>query len=253
MHYDTKQYKDGQVTATITEQGDLDVKIRGNSYTDLFEAASIKEAWDAQHIQNKNRQALLTIYCLIGQRSDRRFHPGASFDLKVIAGFINGMHYDEVRILHPHSDVTLALIDRSVKIDPAPYVQQALQELDDPVLISPDAGAYKTTHAIAEKLQTDLIPANKVRVAGEPQITIQGEITGKVCLIVDDMADGGRTFHLLAQALKAQGAHQVYLYVTHGQFHYGFDELTTYIDHIYCTNSCRDICHEFVTQFQVVE
>jgi ribose-phosphate pyrophosphokinase len=79
------------------------INIRGNSYEDLFKAATIKEAWDAENSLNKNGIATLTLYCLIGQRSDRRFHKAASFDLKVITNFINAMKFDKVSILHPHS------------------------------------------------------------------------------------------------------------------------------------------------------
>lgn len=252
MKYEVKKFKDGQVTAKRIEQGDLHVKIRGNSYEDLFTIASIKEAWDAENSLHKNAKAILTIYCLIGQRSDRRFEKGTSFDLKVITKFINSLQFDKVEVLHPHSSVSLALIDNSVEIKSFEFVKKAYDLIGNPILISPDAGAYKTTHEVAEKLGADLVPSNKVRVNGEPQITIQGEVKNKQCLIVDDLADGGRTFKLLAKELKNQGASKVFLYVTHAQFNYGFDELKETIDHIYCTNSYKDIENDFVTQFRVI-
>lgn len=253
MSYQVKQFKDGQVSGKITKAGDLKVCLRGNSYEDLFAAASLKEAWDNADPQNKNRVAILELYCLIGQRSDRRFVTCESFDLKVIAQFINSMRFDIVRVLHPHSPVSLALINRSEAIDHFPYVKQAYDELGAAILVSPDAGAYKDTHRIAERLGADLVPSNKVRVNGAPAITVQGNVAGKMCLIVDDLADGGRTFSQLATALKAQGATSVHLYVTHGQFNHGFDELRASITHIYCTNSYRNIQHDMVTQFNVIE
>ncbi|MCD8399753.1 ribose-phosphate pyrophosphokinase [Tenacibaculum finnmarkense] len=252
MNYEIKKFNDGQVTAKILEKGNLHVKIRGNTYEDLFRIASIKEAWDAENRLHKTATAILTMYCLIGQRSDRRFNEKESFDLKVIANFINSMGFDKVEILHPHSSISLALIDNSVELKSYEYVKKAYHVIGNPVLISPDAGAYKTTHEIAEKLEADLIPSNKVRIAGAPKITIQGAVKNKECLIVDDLADGGRTFNFLAKELKNQGATKVFLYVTHGQFNYGFDELKENINHIYCTNSYKDITDDFVTQFKVV-
>lgn len=252
MSYEIKKFKDGQVATKLTESGNLHIKIRGNSYEDLFTIASIKEAWDAVHALDKTVVAQLTIYCLIAQRSDRRFNEKESFDLKVVARFINSLGFDKVEILHPHSAISLALIDNAVAIDHFQYVEQAFNEIGNPVLVSPDAGAYKTTHHIAELLNADLVPSNKVRVNGAPEISIQGNVKGKDCLIVDDLADGGRTFKFLAKALKDQGASKVFLYVTHGQFNYGFEELKEYIDHVYCTNSYKDIDNEFVTQFKVV-
>jgi len=252
MKYEIKKFKDGQVAAKILEEGNLEVHIRGNSYEDLFAIASIKEAWDADNSMNKTATSRLTIYCLIGQRSDRRFNTKESFDLKVIANFINTMGFDKVEILHPHSSISLALIENADKLSHFQYVQKTYEAIGNPVLVSPDAGAYKTTHEIAEKLGADLVPSNKVRVDGVPQISIQGNVKDKDCLIVDDLADGGRTFKFLAEALKKQGAAKVFLYVTHAQFNYGFDELKESIDHVYCTNSYKDIENGFVTQFQVI-
>lgn len=252
MKFKIKKFHDGQIASKITEGGNLEVKIRGNCYEDLFTAASIKEAWDNDSIENKNKVATLEIACLIGQRSDRRFNKGESFDLKVIAQFINAMHYDNVKILHPHSHITLALINKSEAIDHFEHVKSAFLTIGNPTLISPDAGAYKATHEIAQKLNANLIPSNKVRVNGNPEISIQGEVKGMNCLIVDDLADGGRTFIHLAEELRRQGALGVYLYVTHGQFNYGFDELKQYLDGVFCTNSFREIEDDFVTQFKVI-
>jgi len=229
MKYEIKKFKDGQVAAKILEAGNLEVHIRGNSYEDLFAVAAIKDAWNAENNMHKTATSELTIYCLIGQRSDRRFNPKESFDLKVIANFINTMNFDKVTIFHPHSPISLALITNATKLS-----------------------HYKTTHEIAKKLEADLVPSNKVRVNGAPQISIQGHVKGKDCLIVDDLADGGRTFKFLAEALKEQGASKVFLYVTHAQFNYGFQELKETIDHVYCTNSYKDIKDDFVTQFQVI-
>ncbi|MCX2681837.1 phosphoribosyltransferase family protein [Galbibacter sp. EGI 63066] len=252
MKYQIKKFKDGQVSAKITEPGDLHIKIRGNTYEDLFRIAAVKEAWDAENSTKKNTVAILTIYCLIGQRSDRRFNAQESFDLKVIANFINSLNFDKVEILHPHSPITLALINNAVELKNFEYVKKAYNEIGTPTLISPDAGAYKTTHEIAEKLDADLVPSNKIRVNGAPLIKIQGDVKNKKCLIVDDLADGGRTFKFLAEELKKQGAEKVFLYVTHAQFNYGFDELKETINHIYCTNSYKNIDDDYVTQYEVV-
>ncbi len=252
MKYEIKKFKDGQVAAKIIEEGDLHIKIRGNSYEDLFRIATVKEAWDSVNVTNKNAIATLTITCLIGQRSDRRFNVGESFDLKVISKFINSLNFDSVEIVHPHSSITLALINNSVELKNFEYVKKAYLKIGNPILVSPDAGAYKTTHEIAEKLNADLVPSNKVRKNGVPIISVQGDVEGKECLIVDDLADGGRTFKFLAKELKNQGASNVFLYVTHAQFNYGFDELKETISHIYCTNSYKDIDDDFVTQFKVV-
>lgn len=251
MKYIINKFRDNQINAKIIEGGNLHVKIRGNTYEDLFLAAAVKDAWD-NDLNNKNNISILTIYCLIGQRSDRRFLPNESFDLKIISKFLNSMNFDRVEVLHPHSSVALALIENSVEISCFNYVEKAYQKIKNPILISPDAGAYKKVHYLSIKLNADIVPSNKIRINGVPKITVQGNVKGKDCLIVDDLADGGRTFNLLAKQLKKQGAKKVFLYVTHAQFNYGFEELKENINHIFCTNSYRDIDDDFVTQYKII-
>ena len=53
MKYKIMKFRDGQVTAKLLEEGNLEVHIRGNSYADLFAIAAIKEAWNADNSMNK--------------------------------------------------------------------------------------------------------------------------------------------------------------------------------------------------------
>ena len=252
MNYLIKKFSDNQVHAGNLGNERLIVSLRGNTYEDLFKAASIKEAWDSIPA-NKNEYSELQISCLIGQRSDRRFNSGGSFDLKVISHFINSMKYDVVRILDPHSDVALGLINNSIKVDHSVYVNASFEEIGtNPILISPDAGAYKKVYEIASAINADLVPSNKVRLDGVPIVEIQGNVGGRDCMIVDDIADGGRTFLLLAEKLKSQGALDIYLYVTHGMFNYGFKDFKGVVKKIYCTNSFREIDNPMVTQWKLI-
>jgi len=92
---------------------------------------------------NKSVVSTLTIYCLIGQRSDRRFNEKESFDLKIISNFINSMKFDKVQILHPHSPISLALIDNSEKTSHFSFVEKVYNSIGKPVLVSPDLGYIK--------------------------------------------------------------------------------------------------------------
>jgi ribose-phosphate pyrophosphokinase len=57
---------------------------------------------------------------------------------------------------------------------------------------------------------------------------------------VDDICDGGRTFIEISKALDGyQG--ELYLFVTHGIFSKGFEELFKHFTKIYTTNSIKDI------------
>lgn len=249
----TQEYADGQVSAT-SSIGELRVTMDA-SYKSFFEVASIKNAWDSIK-ENKVNTSTLFISCLIAQRSDRRFVEKSSFDLKVVADFINLMNFDRVEILDPHSDVALALIKNSVGLAPLGLVDKAVNQLvsdlkEKIILISPDAGAYKKVAMYAEKLNVDVIAANKSRINGEIKTEISADVYGKNLLIVDDIADGGRTFIQLASELKRREAKSVSLCVTHGMFNFGFDSFEGIIDRIFCTNSYREIKHPLVTQIKI--
>lgn len=245
------KYPDGQINVQI-EDIDKKVSVRINSYEDLF---ALKCESEIAKYLNPITYRELFIPCLFGQRSDRRFSPNESFGLKVICDFINSMKFDRVKILDPHSDVSLALINNSEKVSSQIYVSQTLSTIEDfsnIVLVSPDAGAYKKVFKYAEDFKLPLVAANKFRdLEGNVTLNMLGDVKNKECLIVDDLLDGGYTFHLLAKQLKEQGASKVNLYISHAYFNKGVD-FSEYIDHFYCTNSVKDIDNQKVTQFKVV-
>jgi ribose-phosphate pyrophosphokinase len=80
-----------------------------------------------------------------------------------------------------------------------------------------------------------------------------GEHTNNNFLIVDDICDGGRTFIEIAKVIhEIRPKAKVSLAVTHGIFSAGFNELSKYIEHIYCTNSIYNIEDNFnITQIDV--
>jgi len=251
------KYPDGQVNVQISDV-ESKISMRINSYEDLFVLKAIKEISDyTNHLKYKE----LFIPCLFGQRSDRRFSENESFGLKIICDFINSMNFNRVKIFDPHSDVSLALINNSEKISSFSYVKDSIFYIknsflncktDDLILVSPDAGAYKKVFKYAEDLNLPLVAANKFRnLKGEVTLNILGDVKGKNCLIVDDILDGGYTFHLLAKQLKEQGATKVFLYISHAYFNKGID-FTEYIDGFYCTNSVKEIDYPKVTQFKII-
>ncbi len=248
-------YPDGQVNVQINEIDSI-IKMRINSYKDLFILKSLKEIQDyINHLKYRE----LFIPCLFGQRSDRRFSENESFGLKIICDFINSMNFNRVKIFDPHSEVCMGMINNSKKISSFEYVKKSVYDITqgDPkrfVLCSPDAGAYKKVFKYGEDLNLPVIAANKFRdLSGNVTLNISSKDTleQKEVLIVDDMLDGGYTFHLLAKQLKEQGANKVYLYISHAYFNKGID-FSEYIDHFYCTNSVKDIEDPKVTQFKII-
>lgn len=92
--------------------------------------------------------------------------------------------------------------------------------LQDMVVVSPDVGRAKASKKLADLLHTELAIMHKGRPdhnTAEIQSVI-GEVSGKVCIVVDDMIDTAGTITEGAKALLAKGARAVYVGATHGIF-----------------------------------
>lgn len=262
IKYKISQFPDGQQTIDLIDWNDLvvyddAVKIssRLNSFKDL---ELIICATAAIRNIKPNREIALYVPYFIGARSDRKFVDGGVNYLKqVICPIINSLNFVTVITLDPHSDVLEACLNNYEKLDNHTVVKYALTEIDNKkdakeriCLVSPDAGAYKKIFDVAKKFQIqNVVTANKVRDMRTGNIlkTEIPDLPGSVgddlqYVIIDDICDGGRTFNELAKAIKAQRADaKIYLVVTHGIFSAGFKELSRNFEHIYTTNSYRDI------------
>lgn len=178
-------------------------------------------------------------------RQDRVMVEGEPLSVKVMADLINSCGFEKVTIYDPHSEVCLALINNSEVYNNHNFVKKVLQDKSNYMIVCPDAGAYKKIFKLCQALNyTDRIAlCNKIRNVAT------GEILSTTCdvedfkrkdvYIVDDICDGGGTFILLAEELKARNCGKVNLVVSHGIFSKGTDLKN--IDHIYTTDSFKDI------------
>jgi len=214
------------------------------SASDLMELALLVDAidrWFLDKFYSKPVRKNLHLPYMPYARQDRVCAPGEALALKVAANFINSLKFDEVHISDPHSDVTVALLDRVLVQDLISIFKDRMPAtafMGGTVLIAPDAGASKKVFKLAQYQNVRMVQAEKVR---NP---LNGEITGTVVhsnglgaspvLVVDDICDGGRTFIELAKPLSEITTGKLSLYVTHGIFSKGLTDLLEWYDAIYC-------------------
>lgn len=223
---------------------------------DLMLALFIKNALDYLEFE----QVELHISYLLAARMDRVMLDGEPFSLKVVAAMLNQGQFKKVRIFDPHSEVATALIERSYAVTNHVYVKEALDHYfqnntaEKHCLVSPDAGALKKIHKLAQFLQTDdVVECMKERDLKTGALTsfktTVEKLDGQTCFIVDDICDGGGTFAGTAKMLKEKGAAKVVLIVSHGIFSKG--TAIDFVDAIYTTDSFRAV--EGVTCFPVTK
>jgi ribose-phosphate pyrophosphokinase len=87
-----------------------------------------------------------------------------------------------------------------------------------PMIVSPDVGGVVRARTIASRIDADLAIIDKRRErAGVSEVmNIIGDVSGRDCIMVDDIVDSAGTLCNAAQALMDSGANSVSAYVTHG-------------------------------------
>ena len=177
-----------------------------------------------KHLQSKGvKEIELNMPYIPNARQDRVKAAEDVFTLKYFAQMINSLGFSKVTVLDPHSYVSEALIDHIEVQTPKANVQKVLQILSDGgekdiLLFYPDEGAMKRYSAMCDR---PYVFGMKKRdwTTGEIQgLEVQGQtglIEGSTVLIVDDICSRGGTFYHSAKALKALGAGEIYLYISH--------------------------------------
>ena len=169
-------------------------------------------------------------------RQDRR--DDKVFTLKYLANLINSLNFETVSVFDPHSDVTMALLDRAHIMEDQKnfwtYFTNKIISQNDAVMF-PDSGSAKRYEATDK----DFIGFKHRGKDGEIdrfELLNFKEGTKKV-VIVDDICSSGITFYHAAKALKERGVEEVTLLVSHCENKLEKDKVFKYIDRIYTTNS----------------
>ena len=235
---------DMQKLASIDRKAPLRVFSRLNNANDLLTALLVKNTLDYLEFGHVE----LHVSYLLAARMDRVMLDGEPFSLKVVASLINQANFKKVLIFDPHSEVSTALIDRSYAVTNHLFVADALSDYacthsgEAPVLVSPDAGALKKIHKLAQFLGIEnVVECMKERDVKTGALTnfkaMTEHLHGQTCFIVDDICDGGGTFAGTAKMLKEKGASRVILVVSHGIFSKG--PVIEHVDGVYTTDSFR--------------
>ncbi|VFP84880.1 Ribose-phosphate pyrophosphokinase [Buchnera aphidicola (Cinara splendens)] len=158
-------------------------------------------------------------------RQDRRIRSSrVPITAKVIADFLSNVGVDRILTIDLHSEQIQGFFD--IPIDNILSSMLLLKELSkinflNPVFVSPDIGGIIRTRTIAKLLNdSDMAIIDKRRPnANVSQVmNIIGQIKNRDCILIDDIIDTGVTLCKAAQALKKNGARNIYAYATHPIF-----------------------------------
>ncbi|MFC2092427.1 ribose-phosphate diphosphokinase [Bacteroidota bacterium] len=153
-------------------------------------------------------------------RQDRKDQPRVSVTAKLVANLITKAGADRIITMDLHAAQIQGFFD--IPVDHL-YGSAVLMkhfrkmDIDNLAIASPDVGGIKMARAYAKRLNAELILIDKRRPKpNEAKVmNIIGDATNKNVLIIDDIIDTGGSFVNAVEALKNEGAKDIYGSCTH--------------------------------------
>ena len=155
-------------------------------------------------------------------RQDRKAGPRTPISAKLVANLITHAGADRVMTLDLHAGQIQGFFDIPTdNLYASPVMVRDIRErfdLTNVMVVSPDVGGVVRARGLAKRINAPLAIIDKRRErAGESEVmNVIGDVAGYTCILVDDIVDSGGTLVNAADALLANGAKEVYAYITHG-------------------------------------
>jgi ribose-phosphate pyrophosphokinase len=155
-------------------------------------------------------------------RQDRRSGSRTPISAKLVANLITQAGVDRVMTLDLHAGQIQGFFDIPTdNLYASPLMVRDIKEKFDlakVMVVSPDVGGVARARGLAKRINTPLAIIDKRRErAGESEVmNVIGEVDGHTCILIDDIVDSGGTLVNAADALLANGAKEVYAYISHG-------------------------------------
>jgi ribose-phosphate pyrophosphokinase len=153
-------------------------------------------------------------------RQDKKSCPREPITARLVADIMQAAGVDRVVTMDLHAGQLQGFfgvpVDHMTALSMiADYFQ--MKDLGDIVVVSPDAGGFKTAKRMADRLGCSVAVLSKFRTGhNESRVMyVIGEVEGKTAIMVDDIIDTAGSMVGGAQALVDQGAKAVYAACTH--------------------------------------
>ena len=155
-------------------------------------------------------------------RQDRKTDGRTPISAKLVANLIAKAGADRVLTMDLHAGQIQGFFDVPTdNLVAMPVIEKDVRAAHggkNLMVVSPDVGGVVRARGLANRLGCDLAIVDKRRPeAGKSEVmNIIGDVSGRHCVLVDDICDSGGTLVNAAAALKEKGATGVSAYVTHG-------------------------------------
>ncbi|MGA8263494.1 MAG: ribose-phosphate pyrophosphokinase [Ignavibacteriaceae bacterium] len=155
-------------------------------------------------------------------RQDRKDQPRVSITAKLVANLLTVAGADRIMTMDLHAAQIQGFFDIPFDHLYGSTMFTGLFEdvKNNLVVVSPDVGGIKMARSYAKRLHADLVVIDKRRPRQNlaEVVHIIGNVEGKDVLLVDDLIDTAGTFVGAIDALKKNGANEIYGAITHPLF-----------------------------------
>jgi ribose-phosphate pyrophosphokinase len=156
-------------------------------------------------------------------RQDKKSAPREPISARLVARALESAGADRVLTMDLHAGQIQGFFSKPVDHMTALFMLTQYfrdQQLEDLVVVSPDAGRVKLAKNFASKVGAELAILNKERPAQQVAEIgyVIGDVQGRTAILVDDMIGTGGTLLAAARTVMDEGAKRVFAVATHGIF-----------------------------------
>jgi len=151
-------------------------------------------------------------------RQERKSAPRTPITAKLVADLIEASGVDRLLCLELHTSAIQGFFNIPVDhLFAKPIFAPYFTEVDNLIVVSPDAGGVERARAMAKHFSCGLAIVDKRRDRPNESsvMNLIGDVTGKRCLIIDDICDTGGSLAKAAATLMENGAISVTAAVSH--------------------------------------
>ncbi|HWW63758.1 MAG TPA: ribose-phosphate pyrophosphokinase [Sphingomonadaceae bacterium] len=156
-------------------------------------------------------------------RQDRKPGPRTPISAKLVANLITVAGANRVLSMDLHAGQIQGFFDIPTdNLYAAPVMAADIRSRfagKNLMVVSPDVGGVVRARALAKRLENAplaIVDKRRERPGESEVMNIIGDVTGRFCILVDDIVDSAGTLCNAAAALLEAGAEDVVAYVSHG-------------------------------------
>jgi len=224
MDAEVKRFSDNEIFVEIKEnvRGEEVFFVRPTSYPANDHIMELLISIDA--LKRASARRITAVIPYFGYaRQDRKAGPRTPISSKLVADLISIAGANRVLTMDLHAGQIQGFFNIPVdNLFALPVFVKDIKETygaaDNIVVVSPDVGGVVRARALAKRIDAGLAIVDKRREqAGVSEVmNIIGDISGKDCIIIDDIVDSAGTLCNAADKLIEQGAKSVVAYISHG-------------------------------------